>query len=82
MTALQLTSQELAATRPQQFDSIVYVNVLEHILDDAAEMRTAFDLSPRAARSASSCRRCHGSTAASTTSRATTAGTTRRACAR
>jgi 2-polyprenyl-3-methyl-5-hydroxy-6-metoxy-1,4-benzoquinol methylase len=44
VTALQLTSQELAATHPQQFDSIVYVNVLEHILDDAAEMRTAFDL--------------------------------------
>jgi hypothetical protein len=41
---MQLTSQELAGTRPQQFDSIVYVNVLEHILDDAAEMRTAFDL--------------------------------------
>ncbi|MEY2414952.1 MAG: hypothetical protein QOH53_286 [Ilumatobacteraceae bacterium] len=44
VTALQLTSQELAATRPRQFDSIVYVNVLEHILDDAAEMRTAFEL--------------------------------------
>ena len=44
VTALQLTSQELAAQRPQQFDSIVYVNVLEHILDDAAEMRTAFEL--------------------------------------
>ncbi len=44
VTALQLTSQELAATRPHQFDSIVYVNVLEHILDDGAEMRTAFDL--------------------------------------
>src|SRR4029077_12732954 len=44
VTPLQLTSQELVRTRPQQFDSIVYVNVLEHILDDAAEMRTAFDL--------------------------------------
>ena len=44
VTALQLTSQELARTRPQQFDSIIYINVLEHILDDAAEMRTAFDL--------------------------------------
>ena len=44
MTPLQLTSQELASKRPQQFDSIVYINVLEHILDDAAEMRTAFDL--------------------------------------
>jgi 2-polyprenyl-3-methyl-5-hydroxy-6-metoxy-1,4-benzoquinol methylase len=44
VTAMQVTSQELASTRPQQFDSIVYVNVLEHILDDAAEMRTAFDL--------------------------------------
>ncbi len=44
VTPLQLTSQELATTRPQQFDSIVYVNVLEHILDDEAEMRTAFDL--------------------------------------
>ena len=44
VTPLQLTSQDLAGTRPRQFDSIVYVNVLEHILDDAAEMRTAFDL--------------------------------------
>ena len=44
VTALQMTSQELVVTRPQQFDSVVYVNVLEHILDDAAEMRTAFDL--------------------------------------
>jgi 2-polyprenyl-3-methyl-5-hydroxy-6-metoxy-1,4-benzoquinol methylase len=44
VTPLQLTSQDLARTRHQQFDSIVYVNVLEHILDDAAEMRTAFDL--------------------------------------
>jgi 2-polyprenyl-3-methyl-5-hydroxy-6-metoxy-1,4-benzoquinol methylase len=44
VTALQLTSQELVAGRPQQFDSVVYVNVLEHILDDAAEMRTAFEL--------------------------------------
>ncbi len=44
VTALQLTSQELASTSPRQFDSIVYVNVLEHILDDAAEMRTAFEL--------------------------------------
>lgn len=42
--ALQLTSQELVASRPQQFDSIVYVNVLEHILDDTAEMRTAYEL--------------------------------------
>jgi 2-polyprenyl-3-methyl-5-hydroxy-6-metoxy-1,4-benzoquinol methylase len=44
VTPLQLTSQDLARTAPRQFDSIVYVNVLEHILDDAAEMRTAFDL--------------------------------------
>lgn len=44
VTALQLTSQELAASDQRPFDSIVYVNVLEHILDDAAEMRTAFDL--------------------------------------
>jgi 2-polyprenyl-3-methyl-5-hydroxy-6-metoxy-1,4-benzoquinol methylase len=44
VTPLQLTSQDLARTRPQQFDSIVYVNVLEHILDDDAEMRIAFDL--------------------------------------
>ncbi len=44
VTPLQLTSQDLASTRHQQFDSIVYVNVLEHIRDDAAEMRTAFEL--------------------------------------
>jgi 2-polyprenyl-3-methyl-5-hydroxy-6-metoxy-1,4-benzoquinol methylase len=44
VTPLQLTSQELVATRARQFDSIVYVNVLEHIFDDAAEMRTAYDL--------------------------------------
>ncbi|MEY2582496.1 MAG: hypothetical protein QOE09_2345 [Ilumatobacteraceae bacterium] len=44
VTPLQLTSQDLARTRPQQFDSIVYVNVLEHILDDDAEMRIAFGL--------------------------------------
>ena len=44
VTALQMTSQELAAGGRHQFDSIVYVNVLEHILDDAAEMRTAFEL--------------------------------------
>ncbi|MEA3183664.1 MAG: hypothetical protein QOJ74_141 [Ilumatobacteraceae bacterium] len=44
VAALQLTSQELAAQGPRQFDSVIYVNVLEHILDDAAEMRTAFSL--------------------------------------
>jgi 2-polyprenyl-3-methyl-5-hydroxy-6-metoxy-1,4-benzoquinol methylase len=44
VTALQMTSQELTAGRSQAFDSVIYVNVLEHILDDAAEMRTAFEL--------------------------------------
>jgi 2-polyprenyl-3-methyl-5-hydroxy-6-metoxy-1,4-benzoquinol methylase len=44
VTALQRTSQQLADSHAQHFDSIVYVNVLEHILDDAAEMRTAYEL--------------------------------------
>ncbi len=38
----QITSGELAeaAERPQ-FDTVVYVNVLEHIADDSSELRTA-----------------------------------------
>ena len=45
VTALQVTSQELldrASTPP--FDSVVYVSVMEHILDDVAELRTAAQL--------------------------------------
>ena len=41
----QVTSQDLLAdpsTAP--FDSVVYVSVLEHVLDDVAELRTAHDL--------------------------------------
>jgi SAM-dependent methyltransferase len=42
---LRLTSQELLASEhPNDFDSVVYVSVLEHILDDVAELRTAFEL--------------------------------------
>ena len=40
-TALQCTSGELLDQHPQPFDSIVYVNVLEHIRDDVAELRKA-----------------------------------------
>jgi len=39
--ALQLTSGELLAAGKEAFDSVVYVSVLEHILDDVAELRTA-----------------------------------------
>jgi SAM-dependent methyltransferase len=41
VTTRQVTSSELA---PACFDSVVYVNVLEHIEDDAAELRTAYQL--------------------------------------
>ena len=44
----QITSHELAAStdprRATAFDTVLYVNVLEHIRDDAAELRTAFEL--------------------------------------
>jgi 2-polyprenyl-3-methyl-5-hydroxy-6-metoxy-1,4-benzoquinol methylase len=39
--AHQQTSQDLLATGVAPFDSVVYVNVLEHILDDAGELATA-----------------------------------------
>jgi 2-polyprenyl-3-methyl-5-hydroxy-6-metoxy-1,4-benzoquinol methylase len=41
VTTRQVTSNELA---PACFDSVVYVNVLEHIEDDVAELRTAYRL--------------------------------------
>ena len=39
--ALQCTSGELVMQRPGAFDTVVYVNVLEHIEDDVAEVRRA-----------------------------------------
>ena len=43
--ALDVTSQELLATGSAgRFDSVIYVSVLEHILDDCAELRTAREL--------------------------------------
>jgi glycosyltransferase involved in cell wall biosynthesis/2-polyprenyl-3-methyl-5-hydroxy-6-metoxy-1,4-benzoquinol methylase len=43
--ALQLTSQDLLDSgRSGTFDSVVYVSVLEHILDDTAELDTAYRL--------------------------------------
>jgi SAM-dependent methyltransferase len=39
--AHRTTLAEYVAGRPEAFDAIVYVNVLEHIADDAAEMRSA-----------------------------------------
>jgi SAM-dependent methyltransferase len=43
--ALPITSQQLLESgRTNDFDSVVYVSVLEHILDDVAELRTAFQL--------------------------------------
>jgi len=45
--ARQVTSLELAeSTAPERahFDTVLYVNVLEHIRDDAAELRTALEL--------------------------------------
>jgi SAM-dependent methyltransferase len=45
LTVLQITSQDyLASDRPKNFDTVVYVSVLEHILDDVAELRAAFEL--------------------------------------
>jgi len=45
LRVLQVTSGELAAVDAgERFDSVVYVNVLEHISDDVAELRTATDL--------------------------------------
>jgi SAM-dependent methyltransferase len=41
VTTRQVTSNEMA---PACFDSVVYVNVLEHIEDDLAELRTAYRL--------------------------------------
>jgi hypothetical protein len=44
----QVTSHELAAAGSSDgatvFDTVLYINVLEHIRDDAAELRTAFEL--------------------------------------
>jgi SAM-dependent methyltransferase len=37
-------SQDVAAREKAKFDTALYSNVLEHIEDDAAEMRTALDL--------------------------------------
>jgi 2-polyprenyl-3-methyl-5-hydroxy-6-metoxy-1,4-benzoquinol methylase len=43
--ARQITSQQLLADGGEaQFDSVVYVSVLEHIRDDADELRTALQL--------------------------------------
>ena len=43
--SLQMTSQELLVDRGgAMFDSVVYVSVLEHVLDDVGELRTAFEL--------------------------------------
>jgi SAM-dependent methyltransferase len=42
LEAVQITSGDLAERRPAPtFDSVVYVNVLEHIEDDVHELRTA-----------------------------------------
>ncbi len=45
LAVAQITSAELA-DRPERrrFDAVVYVNVLEHIADDVAELRTAHEL--------------------------------------
>lgn len=40
----QLTSAELAAERPAEFDTVLYVSVLEHIEDHAGELATAYRL--------------------------------------
>jgi SAM-dependent methyltransferase len=43
----QVTSHDLAESKAREraaFDTVLYVNVLEHIRDDAAELRTAFEL--------------------------------------
>ncbi|MFM8311887.1 MAG: methyltransferase domain-containing protein [Ilumatobacteraceae bacterium] len=39
-----ITSQQLLTEGPEPFDAAVYVSVLEHILDDVAELRTAAQL--------------------------------------
>jgi 2-polyprenyl-3-methyl-5-hydroxy-6-metoxy-1,4-benzoquinol methylase len=45
MQTLNVTSSDLLQSDMHPtFDSVVYVNVLEHILDDAGELRTAHDL--------------------------------------
>ena len=45
LTALQITSSDLVAGGAAgSFDGVVYVNVLEHIADDAAELATAASL--------------------------------------
>ncbi len=45
ITACQVTSQQLLARDgAEQFDSVVYVSVLEHIRDDVDELRTALQL--------------------------------------
>lgn len=41
MAVSQVTSSELAQERPAGFDAVLYVNVLEHIRSDAAELETA-----------------------------------------
>jgi SAM-dependent methyltransferase len=38
------SSEWLAAGHAAAYDTVLYVNVLEHIRDDAAELRTAFEL--------------------------------------
>lgn len=43
-TARQTTSTELVVEAPGTFDTVVYVNVLEHIRDDVAEVRQAHAL--------------------------------------
>lgn len=43
-TARQITSTELLGEAAGTFDALVYVNVLEHIRDDVAEVRQAHDL--------------------------------------
>lgn len=44
LTARQITSGDLARERGPVFDTVVYVNVLEHIRADAAELDTATSL--------------------------------------
>ena len=77
ITARKATSTELLDDDPAPtFDSVVYVNVLEHILDDerrAARPRTSS--SWKEARWPSSCPHSPASTARSTTSPVTTAAT-------
>ena len=74
--ALNVTSDDLLATGgPGAFDSVVYVNVLEHIRDDGAELRTAHDLLSPGGTLAVFVPALHACTGAWTTSRATTAAT-------